>query len=262
MTPFYFAHGSRRLFGVYNPASDKAGPVRAAVFCNPFGEEYIHSHRAIRQAAVMLGAAGVHSLRFDYFGTGDSAGEMQDADLDIWNEDIRCAIQELRDISGADRVTLVGLRLGALLAARAAVVFSDQVDRLILWDPVLEGQTYLDEQFRVCHSPLYFGRGPVPRPDAAGGGFEVAGYSITSRLARDIRELDVRSFAPRLPLHAFALISGAAEDEVHLRGVFASIQAQIPIQRIEGTPCWEPIWPEPVAVIPAELIKRLVDVTA
>ena len=66
------------------------------VLCYPWGSEYIHAHRALRQLATRLSMAGFHTLRFDYFGTGDSAGEMEDADLGVWEDDIETAIEELK----------------------------------------------------------------------------------------------------------------------------------------------------------------------
>ena len=67
-----------------------------------------------------LAAQGWHVLRFDYFGTGDSAGEFDEADLTGWEADIEQALDELLDMAGARKVALVGLRLGATLAARVA----------------------------------------------------------------------------------------------------------------------------------------------
>ena len=43
-TPFYFANGSHSLFGVLH--EPEAAPVNAGfVFCHPFGEEKLWSHR-------------------------------------------------------------------------------------------------------------------------------------------------------------------------------------------------------------------------
>ena len=68
----------------------------------------------------MLAARGVHSLRFDYFGTGDSAGETTEADLKGWCGDIETAIDELTHMTGCRRVILIGMRLGGTLAAEVA----------------------------------------------------------------------------------------------------------------------------------------------
>jgi uncharacterized protein len=143
MTPFYFGDGRRRLFGIYEPAVLVGKGKRGAVLCYPWGAEYVNAHRAMRQLSIRLSAAGIHSLRFDFFGTGDSAGEMVEASLPGWEADIEVAMEELRDIVDSARVSLIGLRLGATLAAGVAARRSRDVDALVLWDPILSGPKYL-----------------------------------------------------------------------------------------------------------------------
>ncbi|MFB2351088.1 hypothetical protein, partial [Priestia megaterium] len=73
-----------------------------------------------------------------------AAGEAEEADLAGWRDDIEMAIEELKGMSGAPRVSLVGMRLGASLAAEVAAQRMD-VDRLALWDPIVSGRDYLRE---------------------------------------------------------------------------------------------------------------------
>ena len=46
------------------------------MLCYPWGSEYIYAHRSLRLLAQRRAAAGIHTLRFDYFGTGDSDGDI------------------------------------------------------------------------------------------------------------------------------------------------------------------------------------------
>ena len=99
---FYFGAQERRLLGIYE-AARHARANRAVVLCHPWGAEYIHGYRAMRQLAKMLTANGIHTLRFDYFGTGDSAGSTTAGDLSGWETDIQSAIEELKDTTGASQ---------------------------------------------------------------------------------------------------------------------------------------------------------------
>ena len=81
MTPLYFGERTRRLFGVYTPAHAAGRPARGVVLCHPWGQEYLHAHRSLRKLGDLLAAAGFDVLRFDYFGTGDSAGDLPEASL-------------------------------------------------------------------------------------------------------------------------------------------------------------------------------------
>jgi len=140
MMPLYFGAGDQRLFGVYEPARKNSGANRAAVLCNPAGNEYIHAHRTMRNLASRLSKAGLHVLRFDYHGTGDSAGSSDEGRPLKWCDDIEAAMSELKDMTGAMRMTLIGLRLGANLAARVAARHTGGVETLVLWEPLAAGE--------------------------------------------------------------------------------------------------------------------------
>jgi pimeloyl-ACP methyl ester carboxylesterase len=151
MKPFFFGEPQKPLFGIYNPPSDEAPPKGAVVLCYPFGPEYLRSHRALRELAGQLADTGHHALRFDYFGCGDSSGATEDGTVDQWLEDIARGVEELRETSGRPRVSLLGLRFGATLAALAAARLPE-VDRIVLWDPIVNGRAYLDELNRRNHN--------------------------------------------------------------------------------------------------------------
>jgi len=142
MTPLFFGSSDRRLFGVYDPPQER-DRRRAVVICNAIGRDYYHAHRGCRVLARQLSAAGLHALRFDYLGTGDSTGEVPDFLIEDWLQNIGEAADELKDMADARKVALVGLRLGATLAAVAAESRSD-IDRLVLWDPIDDFDACLD----------------------------------------------------------------------------------------------------------------------
>ncbi|MCK4375582.1 MAG: alpha/beta hydrolase, partial [Candidatus Brocadiae bacterium] len=100
------------------PAGEAAGP--AVVFCNAFGEERKSSALAMARLARAAAGAGFPSLRFDYYGCGDSEGDFVEATVRSRLDDIVRAAGFLRERTGAEEVCLLGLRLGGTLAARAA----------------------------------------------------------------------------------------------------------------------------------------------
>jgi pimeloyl-ACP methyl ester carboxylesterase len=93
---------------------------------------------------MLLAKKGFHVLRFDYRGTGDSTGTLDNVTADAWLDDVGLAVQELRDTANLNKVTVIGLRLGALFAGLGACRRTD-VDRLVVWDPVLSGESYASE---------------------------------------------------------------------------------------------------------------------
>ena len=143
--PIRFGAAGRELFGLYQPPSGGQDRRECCVFCNPFGQEAVRSHRAYRILAERLSRAGFHVLRFDYLGTGDSAGADEEGNLAVWTADVVRASDELVRRSSASQVAWFGLRLGATLAALASKTAARPPRRLVLWDPVTDGTRYLAE---------------------------------------------------------------------------------------------------------------------
>lgn len=129
--------GQRRLFAIHEAAAATAHPPRAVVLCHPWGTEYTYAHRSMRQLALKLAQSGFHTLCFDYFGTGDSAGDESDSDLAGCESDVESAMEALTDIAATPRVSLIGLRVGANIAANVAARRASSVESLVLWDPLL-----------------------------------------------------------------------------------------------------------------------------
>jgi len=144
VNPFFFGTSERRLFGIHAPAASDAGGPRGAVLCQPWGSEYIYAHRSMRQLALRLSLSGFHTLRFDYFGSGDSAGEECDTDARGLQADVVTAIETLKDLAATERVTLIGLRAGANIAASTAAGSPEAIEALALWDPILPEEAGLE----------------------------------------------------------------------------------------------------------------------
>jgi pimeloyl-ACP methyl ester carboxylesterase len=88
-------------------------------------------------------------LRFDYDGTGDAAGDELDPDRwGAWQRSVHHAVDELLHASGVTDVCLLGVRLGATIAALAAPT-RDDVAGLAVIAPVLSGKFWLREMRAV-----------------------------------------------------------------------------------------------------------------
>lgn len=146
MNPLFFGSSSHPLYGVFHPASNSTQAKEGVLLCPPFGQEYMRSHRAFRQLALLLSKKGYAVLRFDYRGTGDSFGDIKDTNAEEWLDDIETAAQELKETALVDKIHVVGLRLGAILASSASSNIG--IDKLVLWDSLRSGLAY-DEELQV-----------------------------------------------------------------------------------------------------------------
>lgn len=195
MNPQFFGKADAPLYGVYLPP--KATPRDAGVvLCYPFGQEYMRAHRAFRQLALLLAKKGYHVLRFDYRGTGDSSGDIEDVTPQDWIEDVGLAVQELRDSAGVNSITVVGLRLGALVAG-AACARDLNVDRLIVWDPIVEGEGYERELLAEIAAEQPTDWSPRSgNAETADGALLFNGFRLSRQFREGLRALTLCQGAP------------------------------------------------------------------
>ena len=204
--PFYFGP-ERTLFGLFHASSTPAR--KAVLLCAPLGQDQIRCHRLYRQLAQALVAEGIAVLRFDYYGTGDSAGDSAEVDWERCMADTAIAADELRKRAGVDRVLAFGARLGGSMAL--ASVAQARFAGVVAWDPVLDGQAYVAQldamQSALCADGQRF---MVPRKPA-----DVAaqwlGFAISASLRQQLADLHIErpstptllidSLSPDMPRH-------------------------------------------------------------
>jgi alpha-beta hydrolase superfamily lysophospholipase len=149
VTQLWFGADARPLAGRYHVPAD--GLARGAiVLCQAFGVEGASAAPAMRELAERLVSQGLVVLRFDYDGTGDSAGDdLDDSRVEAWRSSIVAAVEFLRS-RGHRWIGAVGLRLGATLLEET---LRDDVaiDAAVLWDPCISGRTFLREQQLLLH---------------------------------------------------------------------------------------------------------------
>lgn len=187
--------GGQRLLGSLHVASRGRDAV---LLCNPFGEEAARSHRTFRVLATQLERVGISAMRFDYSGTGDSLGDAGAGSVARWLADIAEAAARLKQATGAARISLVGLRFGATLAALASEALAPR--HLVMWDPIVNGRAYLDElaaqhatYMREELGPAWHARAHV---HAGGAPTEAMGTPIGDALARELSAIDLALAPP------------------------------------------------------------------
>lgn len=158
----------------------------------------------------MLSRQGHHVLRFDYYGTGDSAGSVTETLPDTWVGDVKLAAAELLDLSAARSLSLVGLRLGAAVALDACRM-GLKARSLVLWEPVLSGKAYLDELVaadRIQRTLLLHWVSTL-EPCT-----ELLGYPHPAELDRAIRKVDA-SVGPAPRVERVLVVAANTTPETH-----------------------------------------------
>ncbi|MFL6692686.1 MAG: alpha/beta fold hydrolase [Ramlibacter sp.] len=175
-TPVTIDCGREWCAGWYHPPRLPARDL-AVVVCPPIGHEAVSGYAILVQLANHLAGQGFPVLRFDYHGTGESAGAHTDGGrVAAWLASVEAAAANAGRLSGASQVALLGVRLGAVLALEVAAR-SALVENLVLWAPCPSGRSFVRE--------LRMG-GFV----AAEGSVRAQGYWYSAETLRDLAALD------------------------------------------------------------------------
>ena len=192
--------------------------------------------------------AGFSVLQLDLYGCGDSSGDFGDARWEIWKRDLALASTWLMQ-SGEGPLHLWGLRLGANLALECWGDMPDRYASAILWQPVINGQSFLNQFLRLAVAEdALRANGHGRTTDtlratlSAGQSVEVAGYELAPELASAIASqqlaswslsgatlhwLDIRASASDMPPMAQQLL-----ESWQRHGVAASYRP------VSGEPFW------------------------
>jgi exosortase A-associated hydrolase 2 len=189
--PLFFPSAAGRLFGVLHLPEGEARGV-GFVCCHPFAEEHKQGYRVFVELARRLATDGFPCLRFDYRGTGDSEGPFADFSLAGAIEDIVDATALLRERAGVERTGLIGLRLGASLAWRAAEQGLEAAP-LVLWQPIVNGKLFyrLNIQRMLIRQMMTAGKAEGERRTADAATIDLDGFLASRAMCQEIKALDL-----------------------------------------------------------------------
>jgi uncharacterized protein len=190
-----FRNPSRRcLRGIFHRPAGR-GRAPGVVFLHGFTGDRMESHWLFVKCARALERAGVASLRFDFFGSGESDGTFREATLASEIEDARAAVEFFRRQKGVDRkrLGLLGLSLGGAIAALIAT--DARAKALVLWSALAYPHELRALSERVT-KPLGDGSGAR----------EYSGHIISARFLEGLDRVDplgaIRRFKrPTLVIH-------------------------------------------------------------
>ena len=145
---FFLKGAVGNLFCCYLKPNHNFESKSAVLLLPPFAEEMNKSRRMMSTQAAQLAERGHEVLIFDYYGTGDSEGDFSDATWDIWVSDVISLVTWLASKAN-ERVSLLAIRMGALLVRSVLDATSTMLDKLVLWQPVINGDVMLNQFYRL-----------------------------------------------------------------------------------------------------------------
>lgn len=171
-----------------------APAATAVVMVHACAEEKNWAHRVYVSFARNLARRGIAALRIDCRGEGESDLEFEDSTLETRVADAVGAVRFLRaQRPDLRNIVLLGHRLGAMVAALAAVELGGELGALVLWDPVYDGRTYLLQVLRqhLAAQMAASGRVSVPREEllrkmTVGELIVIEGYGFGGKFCKEV----------------------------------------------------------------------------
>lgn len=151
----------------------------AVVLCHGFTGDRMESHWLFVKFSRALARAGLASLRFDFYGSGESDGEFREMTLRGEIADGRAAVALVRAQTEIDpeRVGLLGISLGGAVAATLAPSVKAKV--LVLWSAVAH-TARLREQMKKL----------IRKVPGKPGAIEYGAHEINPRLEEDLLKVE------------------------------------------------------------------------
>lgn len=200
--PHLLGHDRRYLYAsMHRP--QVPGARLGVLFAGPLFHEQPRSRRLLAEVASGFAAIGLPTLRFDFYGTGDSGGDGEETDFASMSEDLAVATAALRADAAVDHVAVVAMR-GASLPVSRWVREGGDASLLVLWEPVLDGAGWLQALERADVAERHCANRYSGAP--AGGGFgsdgQLMGQRTSTRLRQDIADarFDLGAAADRVRL--------------------------------------------------------------
>jgi len=161
------------------------------LYCHPCFEEWKWAYRFSYELHREFRGRGLQLYRFDYVGTGEDHGEFADVTVKTMIRDIHQQVKLLDPTP-----TLIGLRLGATLAACYAASLPNTIKQLVLVEPVVNGADYVRHMQLQQQITDTITQSVHPLPD--NNFVNLHGYKTSQVFIQELKALDLNEILPRV----------------------------------------------------------------
>ncbi|WP_215398443.1 serine aminopeptidase domain-containing protein [Rheinheimera oceanensis] len=173
----------RQLF--LRTEQNSADSGHAVMVIPPFAEEMNKCRHLLSAAMRQLAAAGYNCFMLDNYGTGDSAGDLDQASIDIWRDDLYQLLLLLQQ-QGYQSISFIAVRFGVIqlfdLMNKHSLPLPLQ--QLVLWQPVFDVSKFWQQFVRLKVAEAMAAGNKTSQKDLEqqltnGDNIEIAGYPVS-----------------------------------------------------------------------------------
>jgi len=203
------SQGEQLVGMVHQP---QVGNGTAVILCHGYTGQKTENKRLFVEAARAFTAVGFWALRFDFYGSGDSAGEFRSTRISTNIQNLRDVLARVRGL-GFEHVVVLGISMGA--ATAILTLHNEPATGLILWSTVPDMRELFEQRLgrsldSVPVMPMY----------------EYDGWLIDREFYLDAIKYNIFEHLKKLHLPKL-IVQGTADDPLFVAG-FQRFKAVVP----------------------------------
>lgn len=223
-------------------------PINAhIIYIAPLFEQANQTRHMTTRSAINCYQLGVQSVVFDHFGTGDSEGELIEATLTLWQQDIIAQIHLIKSTS-QQPIFLSVLLSAALLLSDDILVL---VDGLLLIQADFNGKSFI-RQFKRMAIAGNLVKSPTSKHNAGSlddscvdGYVDIAGYQFTQQLFDELSKQTLKKTSkfdlPCIWFEWLSLDSELTSSRIKQQQTFQAICQHTTLNLIDDVKYWQAI---------------------
>ena len=236
----FFQGKQGQLFRLIRTPNEVNGHV---IYIAPLFEQANQTRHMQTRSAINMYQLGMQSIVFDHFGTGDSAGELLDANLTLWQQDIAAQISAIK--SSSCQPVFLSVLLSAALLLNDDILA--RVDGLLLIQADFNGKSFIRQLKRMAIA------GNLVKPSTAIHGnntediepdhLDIGGYQLTQKLLDELATQGISKISPgNIPCTWFEWSTSGGEltpSRMKQQQAFRAAFQQVTVVMLEDSKYWQ-----------------------
>ncbi|MBE3592941.1 MAG: alpha/beta hydrolase [Thermoanaerobacter sp.] len=178
-----FTYNGKTLRGMMHLPDDVKGKVPMVIMFHGFTGNKVESHFIFVKMSRALEKVGIGSVRFDFYGSGESDGDFGEMTFSSELEDARQILKFVKEQPTTDpeRKGLLGLSMGGAIAGIVAREYKDEIKALVLWAPAFNMPEIIMNESVKQYGAIMEQFGFV----------DIGGHKLSKDFVEDISKLDI-----------------------------------------------------------------------
>jgi exosortase A-associated hydrolase 2 len=235
----FYQGAEGKIFRLIRTPSQVNGHV---IYIAPLFEQANKTRHMLTRSAINTAQGGLQSIVFDHFGTGDSAGELLDANLALWQQDIVAQIKDIKSYS--EKPVFLSVLLSAALLLDDAIL--SEIDGLLLIQADFNGKSFIRQLKRLAVA------GNLIKPASDKGNdssdvswIDIAGYQLSEQLLDELAKQDIRAISSNnTPCTWFEWLTSGSQltpSRIKQQQAFQQIYQQVEVVMFDDNKYWQAI---------------------